>query len=90
MGEFGVSQDGQSEVWSRPLMSGDHAVGLVNEADDPAPVTVRWSDIGVTGPQPVRDLWLHKDVGMHAGSYTVQVPAHGTVLLRIGKAQATR
>ena len=44
----------------------------------------RWADIGVTGRQPVRDLWLHKNVGTYDGRYSVEVPAHGCVLLKIG------
>jgi len=83
-----VAKDGDSEVWARPLFDGTHAVALVNMGDDAAPITVRWKDAGVSGRQPVRDLWLHKDVGRYRDSYTVDVPAHGTVLLRIGRGTA--
>jgi alpha-galactosidase len=61
------------------------AVGLVNSSTEPAKVTAKWSDLGRTGSQPVRDLWLHKNVGSFEGSYSVEVPAHGCVLLKIGK-----
>lgn len=79
-----VAQDGEQEVWSRPLFDGTHAVGLINATIEPENITVKWSDIGVKGTQPVRDLWLHQDIGSFAGSYTVEVPAHGAVLLKIG------
>ena len=32
-----------------------------------AEVTARWSDLGVTGPQKVRDLWRQKDLGVSDG-----------------------
>ena len=51
----------------------------------PATITVKWSEIGVSGKQPVRDLWLHKNVGTFSDGYSVEVPAHGAVLLKIGR-----
>lgn len=80
-----VAEDGDGEVWARPLFDGTHAVGLLNHGTEPITVTAKWSDLGLKGRQPVRDLWLHKDVGDANGSYAVQVPAHGCVLLKIGK-----
>jgi alpha-galactosidase len=47
-------------------------------------MTVKWSDIGLSGKQAVRDLWLHDDVGSFADSYTVTVPSHGIVLVKVG------
>ncbi|MEO7716084.1 MAG: NPCBM/NEW2 domain-containing protein [Capsulimonas sp.] len=73
------------DVWARPLFDGTHAVGLVNGSDDNETITVKWSDIGVKGKQPVRDLWLHKDLGSFGDSYSVEVPAHGCVLLKVGR-----
>lgn len=76
------------EIWARPLFDGTHAVGLVNADFVPREITVRWSDLGITGPQPVRDLWLHKGAGVFSKSYSVTVPAHAAVLLKIGKVPA--
>ena len=59
-------------------------MALFNRGLEPYPVTARWSDIGVTGKQRVRALWLKKDVGDFDGAYTVTVPRHGAVMLRIG------
>jgi alpha-galactosidase len=79
------AQDGAGEVWARPLYDGTTAVGLLNSGAEPTTVTVRWTDIGVKGRQPVRDLWLHKEVGSFEDRYSVEVPAHGAVMLKIGK-----
>lgn len=80
-----VVKDGTKEVWARPLFDGTKAVGLVNIADDPQKITVKWSDIGLSGSQRVRDLWLHKNLGTLKGEYTVDVPAHGCVMLKFAK-----
>lgn len=80
-----VWKDGELEVWARPLWDGTMAVGMFNRSIVNAEVTVNWADIGVTGPQPVRDLWLHKNVGTFNGSYTETVPAHGAILIKVGK-----
>lgn len=80
-----VKKTGDQEVWARRLSDGTLAVALVNNGLDPATVTANWSDIGASGSQPVRDLWLHKNVGNYAGSYSVEVPIHGVVLVKIGK-----
>jgi alpha-galactosidase len=75
------------EVWSRKLYDGTYAVGLVNSTVQAAKISADWSAIGIKGSQPVRDLWLHKNVGNFTGSYSVEVPAHGCVLLKIGKSK---
>ena len=81
-----VSKDaGDGEVWARPLFDGTHAVGLVNGDLVPRTMTVSWAALGVSGPQPVRDLWLHKNAGTFSSGYSVEVPPHGAVLLKIGK-----
>jgi alpha-galactosidase len=76
---------GRTEVWARKLSDSTLAVGLFNRDLVPQPVTVRWSDLGITGAQPVRDLWLHKNLGSHNGTFTATVPRHGAVLIKIGK-----
>ncbi|MDE2127906.1 MAG: NPCBM/NEW2 domain-containing protein [Armatimonadetes bacterium] len=79
-----VWTDGEHDVWSRPLADGTRAVGLINAGPAPAKIAVTWSMIGLGGRQPVRDLWLHKNVGEHDGGYSVIVPSHGAVVLKIG------
>ena len=74
-----------TQVWARPLFDGTHAVGLVNLGSEKAPVRVTWAQLSLSGSQPVRDLWQRKDLGSSATAYTALVPAHGCVLLKIGK-----
>lgn len=72
------------EVWARPLSDGSTAVALFNRFMESSDVTVKWSDIGLSGAQPVRDLWKRVDLGKHDGSFTAKVPAHGAVLIKVG------
>ena len=73
------------EVWARPLFDGTVAVGLFNRGSHPGAITANWNALGISGPQPVRDLWLHQDLGSVDNAYTVTVPSHGAVLVKIGK-----
>jgi alpha-galactosidase len=64
------------------------AVGLFNRGISAAPVSAKWSDLGLTGRQPVRDLWQQKDLPASADTLTLTVPRHGVVLVRIGQPKA--
>ena len=79
-----VAQEGESEVWMRPLEGGTWAVGLFNRGRKMTEITVDWKTLGLTGPQPVRNLWLRQDEGGFDGSYRTTVPRHGAVMLKIG------
>ena len=78
-----VVQDHRLEVWVRPLADGTKAVALFNRGLQAATVTVRWSDIGVTGQQVVRDLWRQRDLGTFTDRFSAPVPAHGAMLVKV-------
>ncbi len=80
-----IATDSWWEVWARPLVDGTWAVGLFNRAPVAQEVSVSWKDLGLTGPQPVRDLWMHKDLGTASDQFSAMVPRYGVVLVRIGK-----
>jgi alpha-galactosidase len=81
----GSTSGGLLQVFARPLADGGRAVGLFNLGDAPAKVTAKWSDIGITGSHKVRDLWKHEDRGAVKDEFTVEVPSHGVVLIKIAK-----
>ena len=78
-----VSRVGQCEVWSKVLEDGSRAVGLFNRSRMEASVAAKWSDLGVTGKQTVRDLWRQKDLGEFADDFTATVSPHGVVLVKV-------
>jgi alpha-galactosidase len=80
-----ITQDGYLEVWARPLWDGTVAVGLFNRGPEGANVSVRFSDLGLTGTQSVRDLWRRKALSPCNGSFGMYVPSHGARLLKLGK-----
>ena len=80
-----VASSGKLEVWARPLWDGTKAVALFNRTNKSAEVTVEWKDLGISGSQPVRDLWQHKDLGSFDGSFKAGVAPHGAVMLKIGR-----
>jgi len=53
-------------------------------------VTVKFADLAKAAhmtfdhPQPVRDLWFHRDLPSAAGSFSATVPRHGVVFVKIG------
>jgi alpha-galactosidase len=79
-----VWQSGQREVWSRELADGDTAVAVFNRAREDAKFTFRWADAGILkAPSRMRDLWRHTEQ-QTGPEYSVGVPGHGVVLVRIG------
>ncbi len=84
-----LGPDGDTQVYARPLWDGTEAIGLFNLGPAAAKVAVTWAQIGRTGLQPVRDLWQRKDLGRRTGGFTVSVPAHGAVLIKVGTPRKT-
>jgi alpha-galactosidase len=73
------------QIWMKLLSDGSKAVALFNYVtdDEAEPFTLRFNDVGFSGPVHVRDLWAHKDLGVVCDSYTVTVPQGGVVMLRM-------
>ena len=82
-----TTSDGWTEVWARPLSDGTMAVGLFNRSPEAATVTAKWSDLGLTGSQPVRDIWQHQDLASARDQFSATVPRHGVVFVKIGRAR---
>ena len=75
--------NGEAQVWARDLEDGSKAAGLFNLGDHPEKVIVTWEELGIKGPQMVRDLWRQKNLGSHTGKFEAMVPSHGVVLVMI-------
>ena len=84
-----ILRRGTVEIWSRPLFDGTLAVGLFNRGPMKTLASVHWSEIGLNGTQPVRDLWRRQDKGAVTDFLSAEVPAHGALLLKIGKIKRT-
>ncbi len=78
-----VSKEGNLEVWAKKMEDGSLAVGLFNRGVIANRVTAKWSDLGLTGKQRVRDLWRQTDIGAFDGRFEASVPRHGVLLVRL-------
>ena len=80
-----VRDDGDLEVWSKPLADGGRAVILFNRGAETKPIAVDWTELGypATLKAGVRDLWAHKDLGKMTGRFSANVPSHGVVMVTL-------
>jgi hypothetical protein len=49
----------------------------------PTDVTAKWSALGLTGSQRVRDLWRQKDLGEFPTEFSAKLRRHGCAMLRV-------
>jgi alpha-galactosidase len=73
-----------NEVWAKPMGDGSRAIVLFNRANQPARLSVKWSDVWIKpGVARVRDLWKHQDLGTFTDSFSAVVEPHGVVMVRV-------
>jgi alpha-galactosidase len=82
-----VAKDGDLRVYAKDLEDGSKAVGLFNLGQTEALVTVKWSDVRLSGRRSVRDLWRQKDLGGFDGRLQLPVGPHGAELVKIATAE---
>ena len=78
-----VLQSDDHLILAKDMEDGSQAMGLFNASEIETKITVKWSELGISGKHRVRDLWRQKDVGTFDDEYTIKVPRHGVVMLRI-------
>ena len=78
-----VARPGTGIVYAKQMEDGSWAVGLFNLGEKARAVALRWSDIGLSIPQAVRDLWRQKDLGTFDDHFETSVAPHGVVLIRV-------
>jgi alpha-galactosidase len=77
--------EGRLEVWARPLWDGTTAVGLFNRGSEREVVKCDLNRLGYREAQPVRDLWLMKNLSGKTMMLQASVPAHGAMLFKVGR-----
>ncbi len=83
---YKIFDDGDREIYNKPLADGTTAVLLLNKGGEKADITVRWDQIGLSGSQPVRDLWARKDLGQFKDSFTADdLGQHEHRLIKVGR-----
>ena len=80
-----LHENGDFDVWTKPLSDGRVAVGLFNRAWDNREVSVDLSEIGFAGGANLRDVWKQKDLGHRTGVFREMIPRHGVTLLIVSR-----
>jgi len=80
-----VRDDGNYEVWAKPLADGSRAVILLNRSEAEAKVSLAWTEIGYPSKTQaeVRDLWKKTTLGKYTGGFSAAVPSHGVVMILV-------
>jgi alpha-galactosidase len=80
-----VWQDGNLEVWAKPLKDGSRAVILFNRDGVEHQIIAAWEALGYPDhlAASVRDLWQHKDLGKFTGKFSASVASHGVVMVTV-------
>ncbi|NUT51028.1 MAG: alpha-galactosidase [Saccharothrix sp.] len=76
-----IVDNGNTEVWTKPMANGSVAVVLLNRGSGAATVSTSASQIGLgsAASYSVRDLWAHT-TGTTSGAISASVPAHGAAM----------
>ena len=80
-----IRTEGPLELWMKPLRDGSKAVAVFNRGRSEMDFRFSLREVGLPEQVKVRDLWLHQDLGIQKGDYTVRVPKHGVVMLRLSR-----
>ncbi len=81
------------EVWAKPLgtwSGAAQAVLLLNLKSSAQTMSVSWQDLGLRPNAEVRDLWEHRYLGRFRQGYSANIPAHGSLFLKISGVPSTK
>ncbi|MCX5293994.1 MULTISPECIES: ricin-type beta-trefoil lectin domain protein [unclassified Streptomyces] len=78
-----VRDDGNTEVFAKPLSDGSVAVGLFNRGSSTATITATAAQVGLAGgPFTLTDLWTG-GTSSTSGQISASVPAHGVAVFKM-------
>jgi alpha-galactosidase len=77
--------DGDFEIWSKPLHNGDLAVIFFNRNEKKFEFPTQWEKIGIKGEMRVFDIWKHQDVGTTQEMKSISIDGHSVLFYRLRK-----
>jgi alpha-galactosidase len=79
-----LRDDGDTEVWEKPMSDGSVVVALLNQGPNTAAIVVTAADLGLPAASTyrARDLWAHADLELGA-TIEATVPVTSVVIYRI-------
>jgi len=78
-----IKDDGEFEIYMKPLAGGDVAICLFNRHNKPLAVDFDWKEVGIRRKYRLRDLWKQQEVGDTHKRFKARIPAHDVVMLRL-------
>ncbi|GAA3558442.1 fibronectin type III domain-containing protein [Kribbella ginsengisoli] len=78
-----LNQDQLQQTWFAKNTDGSVTVGLFNLGEEPATVTGKFDELGITGKARVRDVWAAQNTNNVSGQVSAVLPAHGSKLYKI-------
>jgi alpha-galactosidase len=82
---YKIRDEGDFEVWMKPLIHGDKAICLLNRAAEAKDVEINWKSLDLDDDYKIRDLWQHKALGSTCENLEVNVSGHDVIMLRLKK-----
>lgn len=80
-----IAKTAETQVWAKPLEGGEYAIALFNLGEKPTEMSVKWSQVHLSGKLHVRDLWAHRSLGEVANGYSAMVAPHGVAMIRVSR-----
>lgn len=79
-----IAQEGNGDVWVKPLANGDRAVALLNRGTTPLTITTNATAIGIghASSYLLRDVWAHQTTET-AGQISATVAPHSAMLYHV-------
>jgi alpha-galactosidase len=80
-----VWQQGDLEIWSKPMQDGSRAVLFLNRGLGVSEITAPWTALSYPDhlTASVRDLWAHQDLGKFMGKFSAKVEPHSVVVITV-------
>jgi len=78
-----IRDDGDFEVFSKPLADGSLAIGLLNRSEKSQKISVSKTELGILGNWKVRNVWTHEESEFPATKFAKLVKPHECVVVRI-------
>eukprot|EP00795_Rhopilema_esculentum_P006422 gene6422-11864_t len=90
LGKMGrrVAMTNATQIWARPLSGGAVAVVLFNTGAEPLSMSFSFKTVGFEYEKAsIRDLYLHKDLGILSSGYEAEVNPTGVVMVKLSPAR---
>lgn len=95
MPAFRFSNEGELEIWAKPMADGRYALAIVNMDDEPVEIDLDWARHGIyddisgtsldfkKNVYEIRDLFAHKEMGTSKKNLKATIGVHDVLLITL-------